>query len=242
MAEVWTYLLSPFAGSSVYSVTEYTNPIRRCSLCTGGWWWAHSGRHLKNEHTADPEGKQQAAGDTLQGSLSRVWRVKEVIGPVPRMSGRRTDHSSLRQAFLSLSLTWWDLGRTSSLWSFPEWHETEQKNRMQSNTPSYPVTSSYETSSVPFLTSLLPLLSVACLITSGPWIWLALLSMLLPFSWTYHYCTCLFSLSPSCFLAIHPCFCWHTAKLPPAWYTSHFTVIQPFQLPWAWLYILFTFQ
>ena len=31
-----------------------------------------SGRRLESEHAADPEWKQQAAGDTSQSSLSRV--------------------------------------------------------------------------------------------------------------------------------------------------------------------------
>lgn len=31
-----------------------------------------SGRRLESEHAADPEGKQQAAGDGSQGSLSKV--------------------------------------------------------------------------------------------------------------------------------------------------------------------------
>lgn len=62
------------------------------------------GKLLESEHAVDPEGKQQAAGEGLQGSLSRVQRVKLVIRHAPRASGKRTDHSSLK-VILVVSLT-----------------------------------------------------------------------------------------------------------------------------------------
>ena len=153
----------------------------------------------------------------------------------PQSMRKTIYHSSLRDVLVA-SLTCGGLSSLSYLWTFPEWREMEHKNCTQSITP-HPVISSNKMSSVHFLTSLLSLFSMAWLITSVPWSQPSL-CLVLPMLWSFPLLHLpLFSLFPSCFLAIHPCFCWHSAEIPAAWWISDFAVIQPFQLPWTLLYI-----